>query len=211
VNPALLITAALISTSALGAALDPIESAIQHYVQVESYSVIIRSMKQDKEEQLRYYFKKPGFVRMEFIHPHGGAVLVYSPLTQRVRLWPFGERRFPELNLNPSNPLILSSSGQRVDHSDIGALLENARILGGRGKIEVIDISEEMNTSHIAVTGFENNTVGHVHRFDLWFDMSNQFPTRVISRDLNGDILETVNMDAVELNSPLPESLFQPE
>ena len=33
------------------------------------------------------YYKKPVFVRMEFIHPHDGALLLYNPIAQRVRLW----------------------------------------------------------------------------------------------------------------------------
>ncbi len=206
----LILAATLISTVTAGAALDPIENAIQHYVQVNSYTVIIHSVKQDKEEQIRYYFKKPGFVRMEFIQPHAGAVLVFSPQTQRVRLWPFGVGHFPELNLNPNNPLILSASGQRVDQSDVGALFEHVRALGEGGKIEVLDLSEGTTASHIAVTGFDNVTVGHVHRFDLWLDAAHQFPIKIISRDLKGDILETVTMESLELNVPLPESLFQP-
>jgi len=217
-RPALILAATLFGTSATaavegaasGAALDPIERAIQNYAQVNTYTVIIRSVKQNKEEELRYYFKRPGFVRMEFIKPHAGAVLVFSPLTQRVRLWPFGESHFPEFNLAPSNPLILSSSGQRVDQSDVGALFENVRALGKVGKAEVLDTSAVMNASHIVVTGFEKHTVGRVHRFDVWLDASHQFPIKVISHDLNGEILETVTMDSLQLNEPLPESLFQP-
>ena len=219
-RPALILAATLISTSVTAAVegavsgtvavLDPIESAIQHYAHVNTYTVIVRSVKQNKKEELRYYFKRPGFVRMEFIKPHAGAVLVFSPLTRRVRLWPFGEAHFPELNLAPNNPLILSSSGQRVDHSDVGTLFENVRALGKFGKAEVLNMSEGMNALHIVVTGFEKHTVGHVHRFELWLDASNQFPIKVISHDLNGEILETVTMDSLELNVPLPESLFQP-
>jgi len=89
-RPALILAATLISTSATAAVegavsgavavLDPIESAIQHYAHVNTYTVIVRSVKQNKKEELRYYFKRPGFVRMEFIKPHAGAVLVFSPL-----------------------------------------------------------------------------------------------------------------------------------
>ena len=208
-KPSVLLASTLISVAALGATPNPLERAMQHYAQVDTYAVTVRSVQPNKEERMRYYFKKPGFVRMEFFQPHAGAVLVFNPMTRRVRLWPFGEGRFPELNLSPNNPLIVSSGGQHVDHSDVGALFGNARALGWLGKIEV-DVIEGMTTSHISVTGAGSDTVGSVHRFDLWMDVVNQFPTKIVSRDLQGEILETVTMDALELNVPLPESLFNP-
>ena len=59
-RPALILAATLFGTSATaavegaasGAALDPIERAIQNYAQVNTYTVIIRSVKQNKEEEL---------------------------------------------------------------------------------------------------------------------------------------------------------------
>lgn len=100
---ALMLAAALTATR-----LAPLDDAIEHYRTVETYQVTLRSSHAAGEYQLRYYYRKPGFVRMEFIRPHAGAVRVYSPLTRRVRVWPFGAGRFPELSLNPRNPLIRS-------------------------------------------------------------------------------------------------------
>ncbi len=78
----------MLAAALTGAHPDPLASAIEHYHTVESYRVTIHSFHADGEEHIRYFYKKPGFVRMEFIRPHDGAVLVYNPLTQRVRLWP---------------------------------------------------------------------------------------------------------------------------
>ena len=105
---------------------------------VETYQVTIHSFHAGDEEQIRYYYRKPGFVRMEFIRPHAGALLVYSPITQRVRLWPFGVKPFPEVNVSPRNPLIQSPCGENVDQSDIGALFGNVRTLLEHGTVEVM-------------------------------------------------------------------------
>ena len=83
--------------------MDPLTGAIEHYQTVESYRVTIRSFHSGGDENIHYYYKKPGFVRMEFVHPHAGAVLVYNPNTRRVRLRPFGTGHFPELELSPGN------------------------------------------------------------------------------------------------------------
>ena len=207
----------MLSAMILAAALtdippDPLAAAIGHYQTVESYRVTIRSFHDDDDEHIRYYYKKPGFIRMEFIRPHDGAVLVYNPVTQRVRLWPFGAGHFPELDLSPGNPLIRSWSGQRVDRSDVGVLFDNVRILQQGGNTEMLG-EESVGGRvglHIIVTGAEGIAVANVHRSELWLDKASQFPVKVISRDLQDAIIETVMMEDLEIDVALPETLFNP-
>ena len=208
----MMIAAALTGTYPSGAPTDPLAAAIEHYQTVESYRVTIRSFHAGGEEHIRYSYKKPGFVRMEFIRPHDGAVLVYNPSTRRVRLWPFGAGRFPELNLSPGNLLIRSSRGQHVDRSDVGALFENVRTLQQSGNTEVSGEESigDRTVLHLAVTGAGGVAVDGVHRYELWLDMASRFPVRVISRDQQDAIIETVLMEDLEINVELPDTLFDP-
>lgn len=191
---------------------DPLAAAIAHYQTVGAYRVTIHSIHNDGEEHIVYYYKRPGYVRMEFINPHSGALLVYNPHTGRVRLWPFGTGHFPELNLSPGNPLIQSPRGQHVDHSDVGALFENIRALQQGGSTEVL--GEETvggrTMVHLLTTGAGNSTIDGVHQFEMWLDAASQFPAKVISRDARHDILETVTMNALEIDPALPEKMFDP-
>ena len=208
--PALILAAAL--TSAVPAQADALDDAILHFRSVESYRVTIRSTHDDGEEHIRYYYRKPGFERMEFIRPHAGAVMIYSPDTRRVRLWPFGAGNFPELSLKPENSIIRSLSGMRVDHSDVGTLFENIRALREKGSSEMFG-EETMNgrtVLHFIVRGEDGWTVADVHSSEMWLDTASQFPAKVISRDIDGTIIETVMMEALEVNGELPETLFNP-
>lgn len=207
-----MLSALMLAATLTGAPSDPLAGAIEQYRAVTSYSVTIHSIHADGEEHIRYYYKKPGFVRMEFIRPHAGTVLIYNPHTRKVRLWPFGVKHFPELDLSPDNPLIGNSRGQRVDRSDVGVLLENARALRDGGKLESSgsDIITGKKAIYLAVTGAGNFEVGGVHRYELWLDPESLFPLRVVSRDLRDAIIETVTMDAAEINAALPDSLFNP-
>jgi outer membrane lipoprotein-sorting protein len=209
---ALMLAAALTGIPPNGTPPDPLASAIEHYRTVESYRVTIHSTHADGEEYIRYFYKKPGLVRMEFIRPHAGAVLVYNPATQSVHLWPFGVKHFPDLSLSPGNPLIRSSRGQRVDRSDVGALFENIRALKEGGNSEVSG-EESLNghtVVHLVVTGSGNFAVAGVHRHELWLDTESQFPVKGISRDQQDDIIETVMMEELKINITLPETLFNP-
>ena len=190
----------------------PLAEAIAHYETVKSYRVTIHSFHGDGEEYIRYYYKKPGYVRMEFIKPHAGALLVFSPTSGRVRLWPFGYGHFPELNLSPRNPLIRSPRGQYVNHSDVGALFENARLLQDQGRTEVrgAEILNGRPVVHMVTTGADGVAVDGVHRIEMWLDTTTWFPVRIVSSDRLGVMIETVTMDALELNPPLPDALFNP-
>jgi outer membrane lipoprotein-sorting protein len=205
--PALMLAAAL-----SGAGPDLLTDAMQRHSKVESYRVTIRSVHADAQEHLRYFFQKPGFVRMEFIHPHAGAVLVYNPTTRRVRLWPFGAGRFPELNLSPTNPLIQSSRQQRVDQSDVGVLLGHMQVLAQGGSLGPVDEQALAGRPvlHLHVTGADDWTVAGVHSYEVWLDAASLFPLKVISRDLQDVIIETVQMEDAEINVPLPMTLFNP-
>lgn len=195
-----------------GIAPDALTKAIHNYHRVESYSVTIRSSGENGAQNIRYYYKKTGFVRMEFIHPHEGAVLIYSPDTRRVRVWPFGINHFPELNLSPDNLLIRGSGGQQIDRSDIGALFMNIRTLATGGTSEIVkeEYVSGRTDLHMVVTGADKFAVGGVHRYELWLDTGNQFPIKVISHDQYNTIIETVIMEAPEVNAQLPDRLFNP-
>ena len=206
--PTLMLAAALTGTP-----LSLLDDAIEHYRTVETYQVTLRAFRAGGEDRLRYSYRKPGFVRMEFIRPHAGAVLVYSPLTRHVRLWPFGAGRFPELSLRPHNPLIRSPGGQTVDKSDVGALFENVRTLLEQGQAEVRAEARMAGRGvlYLVVTGATGDAVAGVHRYELWLDTSSLFPLKVVSRDQKGAVIETVLMSDLEINAPLAETLFDPE
>lgn len=207
-----MLSALMLAAALSGTEPDLLTGAIERFRKVESYRVTIHSVQADAVVHLRYYYQKPGFVRMEFIRPHEGAVLVYNPSTRRVRLWPFGAGRFPELNLNPSNPLIQSSRQQRVDQSDVGVLLGNMQGLAQRGSLGSADeqVLAGRPVLHLHVTGAGDWSVAGVHSYEVWLDAASLFPLKVISRDLQNAIIETVQMEDAQIDVALPMTLFNP-
>lgn len=193
-----------------GADLAPLTGAIAHFRTVETYRVVLHSARADGEQVIRYFYRKPGFVRMEFIRPHAGAVLIYSPLTRRVRLWPFGVDRFPQLTLSPDNPLIRAPGGQTVHKSDVGSLFDDVRALleHGRGEVKGDARIAGRDALHLVVTGAPGQTVAGVHRYELWLDPVSQFPLKIVARSETDAVIETVVLEDLEVNPPLPETLF---
>lgn len=191
---------------------DPIRDAIEHYREVAAYQVMVKSSGNGDTAIMRYYFKKPGYVRMEFIKPFNGAVLIYDPVSKQAHLWPFGHRGFPSFALSPENSLIQSSTGQRVDQSDVGALYRNVQALQERGKTAVSE-SEPVNgkaTLHVTVEGDGDFSAGAVHRYQLSLDQATAFPVKVSSYDVTGRLIEVVEMSDLQINPKFPDSFFNP-
>ena len=189
---------------------DPLRAAIDFYQTVESYGVRLTSLSTGKSEIIRYYFKKPGYVRMEFETSYQGAVLVYNPLTRRVTLWPLGHRTFPALNLSPENKLIQSPTGQRVDRSDVGALFQNVQELRTRGKTELMgmEVVGGRETLHVRVSVGEDVSIGAVCCYQLWLDRTTGFPLKVLSFDRSGRLVETVDLDGLQIHPGFPKDFF---
>jgi outer membrane lipoprotein-sorting protein len=202
-----------------GVAVDQIDRAIAQFHRLQGYRATIRATHAGADaaadaggEIIRYAWRRPGFIRMEFERPHKGAQLVYDPEHGRVRLWPFGIGLLPPMNLAPDNPLISSPTGQRVDRSDVGALLENIRALRKSGEVATAG-TEPMDgrpATHVIVTGGQDASVGKVHRYEVWFDDATAFPLKVVSRDADGREIETVLMQDVVLDPDFPPGFFTP-
>ncbi|MEN2472104.1 DUF1571 domain-containing protein [Burkholderia sp. GS2Y] len=208
--------AALLAASLIGASMtaDPVTVAQTHFDHVRSYRATIRSSARGGEHtEIRYAYLKPGFVRMDFVSPHHGAVLAYDPGEGKVRLRPFGAHAPPALTLSPSNPLVRDRSGHRVDRSDVGELLRNVHALqqGGATVTEGEEAVGGRTALRVSVTGAPAHVVDGVHRYRLWLDTEDGFPLKVVSFADDDDVpLETVTLDDVEIDVAFPERFFAP-
>lgn len=197
----------------LGLSPDPIAGALERFEQIGAYRLVLRSQGRRGEEVIRYAYRRPGFIRMDLVSPYPGAVLIYSPETRRVRLWPFGspERR-AGLSLSPLNPLVRSARGHRVDQSDVGTLLRNVQRLHRRGTLRLLGEApiDGRRSYHLVVQGDEGHRVGEVAGYELWLDAETLFPRRVISTDRRGGLLERVQLEQIVIDPALPADFFTP-
>lgn len=192
---------------------NPIEKAVDYYQKVDSYQTIIKSYvgsKSDSPDIVRYYYNKSGAVRMEVVEPFNGAVLIYNPVTELVKLWLFGYGSVPSFSLSPENKWIQSSSGQRVDRSDIGALYEDVILLQRQGKTTVVgtETVEKQTALYVIVEGNPGVAIEGVSRFDLWFDVQTSLPLKVISYKADGSQIERIEMSEYQVNPAFPKGFF---
>lgn len=180
---------------------------------LHNYEVTLRSTDAaGAQEVIRYAYRKPGWVRMDFEQPHRGAVLIYAPDTRRVRLWPFGPGHWPMLDLAPDNPLLRNPRGHRVDRSDVGVLLVNIRVLSERGSTTLLGDAQLAGraAASLEVTGPADSAADGVQRYRVWLARGIAFPLRVDSFAADGDLIESVDMSDVRVDVQFPERFFTP-
>jgi outer membrane lipoprotein-sorting protein len=190
---------------------DPIATALERFRDVEAYQVTLRSTAGGTTDIIHYSYKRPGYVRMDFVSPHKGVRLIYDPQRKEARVWPLGPGFF-SMTLDPGNRLIRSPAGQRIDRSDIGALLQNVQALQGAGSVRTAtaDLSGRA-ALQVTVQAGDQAMSGAIHRYDLWLDTDTGLPLKVISRDAAGRTIEEVLFEDLRLDPDLPMTLFTPE
>jgi len=201
---------ALISSEIMA---DPLTEAESRFRALSTYQATVRSLAADGERQeIRYFYRRPGWVRMEFIEPHRGMVLIYDPGTGRVHLWPFGPKRVLVLTFTPDSPVLRNQRGHRVDRSDVGALLANLRALRAAGSMSLLDGAEVAGrpVTVLDIVGSAGVTIAGVHRYKVWLAQDTLFPLRVESFAVGDSPIETVDMADVETDVTFPERLFTP-
>jgi len=191
--------------------VNPVDSALANFRQLDSYRVTLRSGHGDSVEVIRYSYKKPGFVRMDFINPHNGAQLVYNPVSKNVRLRPFGFAKLLVLTLSPDNSLVKSARGHRVDASDLGSFLQQVQRLQehGKTKIEGETTVGRNGALMVSVVGDKDIVLTGVHSYRLWLDKTTLLPLKTMAYDHNGKLIDEVVFEDLELNPELADELFQ--
>jgi hypothetical protein len=187
---------------------NPVVVALKNYKNVKTYQVTLRSKCNHVFEEIRYYYRS-GYIKMEFIRPRRGVILIYDPIKKEVRLKPFGSVNYV-VTLSPDNAMIQSSAGHKVDESDIGSLLRVVAKLQSNGKTSILgdeDLSGRQTTL-VRVTGNEEYTICGIHQYDLWLDKKTCLPLKIVSYDLREGIIEEVLMDDLEIDLDLPDELF---
>ncbi|MEW6489770.1 MAG: hypothetical protein AB1578_17915 [Thermodesulfobacteriota bacterium] len=166
---------------------------------------------------LRYWFQKPDRLRLEFISPRAGLVLVYpyrpdGPQGEpRARVQPGGFLRFLRLTLDPGSPRLAVAPGQGVDQTDLGLLVRNiARSLTAEARSPPV-LREYRDHLVAAVEAEAHFLRGVPARYEFRIDRALWLPVGVREElPERGWVREVVFQD-LDVNPGFPEDLFRLE
>ena len=156
-----------------------------------------------------YSFRKPKMIRLDFISPHPGFIIVYPDENGKAVVRPSGFAQFLTLHLSPDNPLLKVTAGQSIDKTDIGLLIDHiSRSLGAEGRGPAM-VSDEKGLLRIRVLALNHFRRDVVTLYDFGIDKGLWLPVEVKEMTPEGDLKRTVSFHNLKTNAGIPESLFR--
>ncbi|VVS91668.1 hypothetical protein [Desulfoluna spongiiphila] len=186
-----------------GEELPLLDRMLERFDALDHYTTLLDSEGEDGRNRIIYTYKKPGYIRMDFIRPHKDARLIYNPHENTVSLRPFATRLLT-LTLAPDNRLITDPKGHTVDRSDIGALIRSAQRYGREGTVTRLP-PESVGTHLCPRILVEGKQVTYL----LWVHPELQLPIKVVKLFANGN-RETVFLRNLVVDGPLDSAVFEP-
>ena len=172
------------------------------------------------EQSIRYLFRKPFAVRMEWLDGvHQGRVAVYVAGQNEDRmLVQEAAMGGATVRLNPTSTVAMRNQHHPITQSGIGAALETVRENFARGR-EAGDLGLEMlgerSEQGRKLTGFITTfRSGAQRRYycakaEIWIDQTTQLPYAITTYDQDGQIHERYVFSELELNPELGDELFR--
>lgn len=214
-------------TSELGSAtawklLTEGEAAFQ---QLRSYQCLL--IKQERtngglpaEQRIRYSFRKPLAVRMEWLDgPHQGRVAVYVEGQNGGQLLVREGRAQGGLSvrLDPHSPIAMRGEHHPINESGIGAVLQTVRENVARGRdagelgLELLgERTEQGQTLQGFIATFRPGGGGRYYcaKAEVWVDRRSRLPYAITAYDANDQVYERYIFSDLQVDPELSDQLF---
>ncbi|MBI5602041.1 MAG: hypothetical protein HY879_01655 [Deltaproteobacteria bacterium] len=207
-------------TLSYASAGDPLEAADLFekmetaYAQVTDYQtrVEVKTYKSNGSlmtEKFLYTFKKPNRIRLDFESPYSGLILVYPDEKGKVVVQPPGLTRFIRLHLAPDNTLLVGPSGQRINQTDLGLLIQHIIRSLTNLRRSLADIAEKNGEVRIRVSADNPFRRGVVTLYQFFINKDLWLPARVEESTPAGQLQRIVTFENLRLNIGIPDGFFR--
>jgi len=190
-----------------------IEKLHKAYGEVENYQtrVEIKNYRvHGSAETLRflYTFQKPNRIRLDLESPHRGMVVLFPDREGKVLVRPSGWLRLFKFHLNPDSAFLKDRSGQRIDETDMGLLIENITRSLTEERHSGVEIVQEDETIRVRVQAADHFREGISTRYEFVIDRRLWLPVKVEESDREGHPERSVIFRDLRLNIEIPDGFF---
>ncbi len=162
-------------------------------------------------ERFLYSFKKPRRIRIDMETPHPGMVIIYPDENGKAVVRLSGVARLLPLHLSPESRLLLSSTGQRIDQTDLGLLIANIRHSLTDKRRGPVNAFEEQDLVSIRVMADDHFRPNVVTSYEFLIDRKYRLPVGVTELTTDGRMERTVRFHDLTINRTLPAGFFDGE
>jgi outer membrane lipoprotein-sorting protein len=184
------------------------------YDEVKDYQteVEVKIYKKDgsfKTERSLYTFKKPKWIRLDFVSSHPRMTLVYPDRNGKVLMRLPGLLPVSTFHLMLDDPLLETPSGQRIDQKDLGLLIKNIRHSLTDQRRGPVSISENKDTIQIQVLANDHLREGVETTYQFLISKEGWLPVEVGRSTSIGVQEGRITFRNLRININVPDSLFQ--
>lgn len=184
------------------------------YSRVTDYraTVEVKTFKSDgssEVQQFLYTFKKPKRIRLDFESPHQGMEMVYPDQNGKVTVHLPGLGHLLKFHLTPDNSFLHVASGQRIDQTDLGLLIENISHSLTDQRRGPVGITEEKGSIRIRVLAENHFRKGAVTLYHFFIDEVLWLPEKVEESSPDGHLERAITFQNLRVNIGIPDSFFE--
>lgn len=183
------------------------------YARVHDYQMMVEVRSRARNgawetKKFKYIFKKPNHIRLDFKIPYPGMIMVFPDQDGKVVVRPYRWAPAFVFRLSPDSYFLTDPSGQSIDQTDLGRLIENiSRSLTTerRGPIEIETKADHLVLRVPAVNHFRKGIVT-VYRF--FIDKTSWLPSRVEQSGPGGVLERIIRFQDLRTNTGISEDFF---
>lgn len=162
-----------------------------------------------KSERSLYTFKKPKWIRLDFLSPHPDMIVIYPDPNGKVIVKPQGLLSGITLHLKLDDPFLQTPSGQRINQTDIGLLIRNIRHSVTDQRRGPVSLSEDKDTIQIEVLADDHFRERLETRYRFLISKEFRLPVEVGASTLSRVPEGRIIFRNLRTNINVPDDLFQ--
>lgn len=196
---------------------DELESVLEKmeaaYARVDDYrtEVEVTLFQKDGSSQTErsvYTYKRPKRIRIDTLAPHPGMVMIFPDPNGKVLVRPSGILSILSFHLTLDDPLLDTPSGQQMNQTDIGLLIENIRHSVTDWRRGPVSMSENADTVQIRVLAKDHFREGVETRYRYVISKALWLPVEVDESAANGMQEGRIVFHNLRINIGVPDDLF---
>jgi outer membrane lipoprotein-sorting protein len=160
--------------------------------------------------RFKFYFKRKKKIRVDFAEPYPGTIVIYSEGKEEATVIPFGFMPGLKFNLSLKNPMVKTPSGQRLDQTDMGYFIDF--VFRSLKKIEQEDgeLREESEKIMFFLNALDHINREKMEKYRIVISKKNWLPVGIERYELDGTLVESMQIRNYSINSHLDDHLFHP-
>ncbi len=186
-----------------------------HFQGVEDYSsdleqTYFTDRNQTPKYRFKYSFKRPGKIRVDFLHPHSGLIVFYQRGEKKATLRPFPTAPSIKVSLSIGNSIMKTPTGQGIHQTDMIFFIDFLFRNLAQVQQEDNQFQEECNQVNFLFWAREYIKGPSPEKYRIFVSTQNWLPLRIERYSPEGQPVETSVMGNYVINSHLDDLFFIP-